>query len=82
MKYKIGDRVKIKDLEYNSIARKAMDDDLPDMIGVIEDIMEDRFGGGAKIYHLEGFEFSILETEIDYVIEEIPIESRFEILDL
>jgi len=85
MKYKIGDKVKLRKGKYNSVVQAAIDEQIPDMIGVIEDILSDRFDVGNNkktFYHIEGFEFSVMEKEIEYLIIDEPITSRFEILDL
>jgi len=82
MKYKIGDKVKLRKGEYNSMVQAAIDEQIPDMIGVIEDALQDRYREEIVLYHIEGFEFSVMEKEIECLIIEEQINSRFEILDL
>jgi hypothetical protein len=82
MKYKIGDKVKIKDKQYEWMVQEEIDHNLPNLEGIIEKVFFDRFNERIVVYHLKNFEFSISESEIDYVIKEIPINNRFEILDI
>ena len=84
MKYKIGDKVKLKegDHQYSSIVQTAINETLSNHIGVIDEVEKCETGRDDFIYMIKNFEFGIFEKEIEYIIVDIPISSRFEILDL
>ena len=76
MKYKKGDH------QYNSMVQTAINETLSNYIGVIDEVVEVEYGRDDFIYLIKNFEFGIFEKEIEYIIVDMPISSRFEILDL
>jgi hypothetical protein len=80
MKYKVGDRVKLKrDFEeYKDIyiyedLNKAFDK-LPNGIATIKTIF--------NTYEMQEIGYYWSEDKIEYLVEPIPIQNRWEILDL
>jgi len=83
MKYKVGDKVKIKKQENFTKDAERDFNGLPNRVGMISKV-EDGTGDSISYYMLEGLPWAVPERHIEGLEEEIKYTkyNRFEIMDI